>query len=60
MENGGNVEVELLINIPPSRIQRTKEDFEDDGYKVKVVQEDSGRWALAAAKLKSSPPPEHT
>ena len=24
MENGGNVEVELLINIPPSRIQRTK------------------------------------
>lgn len=50
MGNGGNVEVELIVDIPTDKLQQTKQDFEKDGYKVKVVQQRSGQWALAAAK----------
>ena len=50
MENGGNVKVELIVDIPTDKIQQTKQDFEDTGYKVKIFQQRSGDWALAAAK----------
>lgn len=42
--------LELLVDIPTSNIQQTKKDFEDDNYEVKVAQQGSGLWSLAATK----------
>ena len=42
--------LELLVDIPESEKEAKKQQFEQVGFTVVLKQQDSGKWALAAAK----------
>ena len=47
-----SVKLELIVDVPEADLAQTKEDYESEGYTVTAKKQDSGKFAVAAAKEK--------
>jgi len=48
--SNGNVDLNLIVDVPADQVEQTKQDFESEGYSVVVKQQASGLFSVAAAK----------
>jgi len=46
----GHVLLELVVDVPANEVAATKKDYESEGYLVIAMKQDSGTFAVAAAK----------
>ena len=46
----GDLIIEMVVDVPRDEIEKTREDFESQEFTVKVEQQNSGLFAVAAAK----------